>query len=426
MQSAAANRRLLSTLSAKLHPQLPLSPRESQQLLNLLTTSFRVHLDREHPPAKPENVPGRPRKASTSNAPRSPSPARVSSSYAIATRHIDSILTNPLFAVQPQRRGSESAALDVFRDPMAWFANEIATGAASLPKAAVCLEMLGQGSEHKAVKLQDGRGPGSLIAEWLCTSGLDTSKQFLELSIWKDARSTRFLDRLVTLLLSERETAAPWRWFIRSDEQRVKETGLEAARVVEFRKQLLAKMVAIEASMSLHRGMATFMQAFRYTENMGYDSAYAVVRPAGAHLTNHITSKTAQSIDPTLYQSFLASSEHWLGHWSQAVRAMLWLHHPTEGSALPGLSFIQDPAGAINFVQSSQSRRRFLVKLCLGVAQQLLETKKYAEAQMAMEFTKLHFADLVLAEVPSKQEKKQWEIRRERANLELLDSLIPT
>ena len=48
MQSATG-KRVLSTLASKIHPQLPLSPRESQQLLSLLTQSFRAHLDREHP-----------------------------------------------------------------------------------------------------------------------------------------------------------------------------------------------------------------------------------------------------------------------------------------------------------------------------------------------------------------------------------------
>ena len=37
---SAASRRAFSYLASKIHPQLPLSPRESQQLLNLLTTTL--------------------------------------------------------------------------------------------------------------------------------------------------------------------------------------------------------------------------------------------------------------------------------------------------------------------------------------------------------------------------------------------------
>ena len=109
MQSAA-RKRALSTLAAKIHPQLPLSPRESQQLLNLLTTSFRAHLDRAHPqPETPQDS-----HAGNRSGRRNSSPARVASSYVLATRHMDSILTNPLFAVTPPSQRGQSLPLSMF------------------------------------------------------------------------------------------------------------------------------------------------------------------------------------------------------------------------------------------------------------------------------------------------------------------------
>ncbi|KAF1841935.1 uncharacterized protein K460DRAFT_291646 [Cucurbitaria berberidis CBS 394.84] len=428
MQSQAS-KRLLGTLAAKLHPQLPLSPRESQQLLTLLTTSFRAHLDREHPLALPESSKSKhTQKPADSHALRSPSPPHATSSYASASRHIDSILTNPLFAVKPHRRGSEPAAVDVLRDPMSWFLREIATGAANLPKAAMCLEVLENTAGNPSSGLRGGATPASILAEWLRTSGLDSSKQFLELCTSKQGYGSRFLDRLITLLLAEGEVAVPWRWFIRSNEQRSKETGLDSWKVEAFRRQLLAKMVSIEATTGLDKGLAVFLQAFRMAEVSGHDSAYSILRPAGAHLVNRISSSPDLSIQPALYQPFLQSSRLWLGEWGQAVESMLWLHHPTQPSALPGLRFIQDPTGATKFAQASRSRRHFLVQLCLGVARQLMEQEKYAEAQIAMQFTKEHFADIVLSKVPAvaQQATPRWKERRERENLELLDRLVPT
>jgi hypothetical protein len=184
------------------------------------------------------------------------------------------------------------------------------------------------------------------------------------------------MDRLVVLLLSEGETAAPWRWFLCSSEQRVKETGLDASKIAAFRQELLRKMVYVEANTGLDRGLATFMQAWRFVENAGHESAYAILRPAGAHLVNRIMSNTEQLLEPELYHSFLLSSQRWLGPWRRAVASVLWLHHPTERSALPGFQFIQDPAGAVTFTKSSRSRRDFLVQLCLGVARHLLEQEK--------------------------------------------------
>ena len=434
MQSATS-KRMLSTLASKLHPQLPLSPRESQQLLSLLTSSFRAHLDREHPLGPAESSQKRPiPRPSLSNDQRGPSPIGATpSSYASATQHIDSILNNPLFAVKPRRRGSESAALDVLRDPRTWFVNEIAAGSANLSKAALCLEVLEKTPSEGLSRLRDRKGLATTLADWLKTSGLDTSKRFVDMCIGKSGRGSRFLDRLLALFLAENETTAPWRWFIRSNEQRVKETGLNTAKIVTFRQQLLAKMASAEANADLTRGLAVFMQAFRVVENAGYESAYSILRSAGGHLVNRISTNIDQGskVDAELYQSFSLSSQRWLGAWSRAVESMLWLHHPLQRSATPGLQFIQDSAGAVAHVKSSQSRRNFVVQLCLGVARQLLEEEKFAEAQSVMAFTKEHFADVVLPKPVVMEHLQQptteaWKVRKERENLQLLDSLVPT
>ncbi|EMD89270.1 hypothetical protein COCC4DRAFT_195979 [Bipolaris maydis ATCC 48331] len=429
MQSATG-KRVLSTLASKIHPQLPLSPRESQQLLSLLTQSFRAHLDREHPFPPSESTQRAPsRQLLISSGQRAPSPHHAAaSSYASTTQHLDLILNNPLFAVKPRRRGSGSAAVDVLRDPVGWFINEIASGSATLQKAAICLEVLEKTTNESLSRLKDGATPANVLSEWLRTSGLDTSRQFLDMCISKSGNGSRFLDRLVALQLTEGETSAPWRWFIRSNEQRVKETGLDVSRVTKFRQQLLEKMVSIEANTSLNSGLATFMQAFRFTENAGYESAHGVLRTAGGRLVNRIISSRDQSIDLELYQSFSSSLQRWLGSWSRAVEAMLSLHRPSESSPMPGLKFIEDPAGAATFAQSSRSRRNFLVQLCLGVARQLLEQEKFSQAHVAMEFTKMHFADLVLPKPATLAQpaSEPWSVRREQQNLELLDRLIPT
>ena len=416
---------MLSSLASKLHPQLPLSPRESQQLLNLLTTSFRAHLDREHPVPEGRRVQTTP----GSNAQRSPSPTRVPSSYTSASQHIDSILTNPLFAVKPHRRASESGAVDVLRDPVAWFVSQIATGAATLSRAAMCLEVLDVASETSP-RLHNGKTTAFVLAEWLRTSGADLSREFVDFNTTKQGFGNKSMDKLVTMMFTDGEKAAPWRWFIRSQEQRTKETKLDAKIVAKFRQQLLWKMVHTQANRSLSEGLAVFMQAFRMAQVEGIEAAYAVLRPAGAHLVNRIMSTPGHAIEPELYQSFLVSSRQWLGSWSQAVESMLWLHHPTQRSARSGLEFLQDPSGAIAHVQSAQSRRHFLVQLCLGVAHQLLEEERYAEAQIAMQFSKEHFTDLVLPKAPvaapAPQPAARHKQRRERHNLELLDQLALT
>ncbi|KAH6859050.1 hypothetical protein BKA58DRAFT_393483 [Alternaria rosae] len=427
MQSSAS-KRVLSTLASKIHPQLPLSPRESQQLLSLLTNSFRAHLDHAHPLAPAESNPKKStRELTIGYGQRNPSANRPTSSYDSATQHIDSILNNPLFAVKPRRRGSRSAASDILREPLVWFVDEIAAGSATLPKAAMCLELL-EKTTSQTSSLKDGRSSATVLAEWLRTSGSDTSKQFLDMSILKTGRGSKFLDKLVALFVAEGETTALWRWFIRPNEQRVKETGLDVARIATFRQQLLAKMVVFAADNSLASGLATFMQAFRLVENAGHEAAYDILRSAGGHLVNRIISNTDDMLEPELYQLFLLSTPRWLGEWSPAVESMLWLHHPSAPSTGPGLHFVQNPDGAVRFVEASRSRRNFLVQLCLGTARQLMEQENFAEAQIVMQFTKDHFADIVLPKEaviePPKEEQRR--ARREQENLRLLDRLVLT
>lgn len=421
MQSAAS-KRVLSTLASKLHPQLPLSPRESQQLLTLLTTSFRAHLDREHPVT--DNKP--PQQSTGSSAP---------SSYASASQHIDSILTNPLFAVKPRRRPSEFAAADVLRDPLGWFLDEIAAGSATLSKAVICIQSLHLAAVTPA-RHRDGKTPASIIAEWLRTSGTDTSKEFIQISL--KGQEHKYLDtgfpKIVAMLFAQGEGAALWRWYIRSPEQRIKETNLDLETITKFRETLLWNMVFAQTRVSLANGIAIFMQAFRMAEVTGQPTAYDSLRHSGMHLVNKIMATPNHSLQPELYQAFMLTCRRWSGRWSMAVEPMLWLHHPTERSAAQGLRYIQDPNGALFHLQGARkSRRNFLVQLCLGVARQLLEENKLAEAQVAMEFAKIHFADLVLPKtVPAKAKagpvaKPSIVVgKREKKNLKLLDQLIPT
>lgn len=207
------------------------------------------------------------------------------------------------------------------------------------------------------------------------------------------------------------------------------DTKLSARVITKFREQLLWSMVRTQSIKSLDEGIATFMQAFRMAQMQGLESSYTVLRPAGTHLVNRIVSAPNSSINPETYRTFLSSSQQWLGDWGRAVESMLWLHHPTEPTANPGLSFLKSPTGALVNAKSSKGRRHFLVNLCLGVARHLLEEERYTEAQVAMQFSKEHFADLVLSHNPTPTAAAEGSARnrerRERQNLALLDQLVP-
>jgi hypothetical protein len=424
MQSAG--HRALSTLASKLHPQLPLTPRESKQLLQLLTTSFRSHLDREHPVDVLENRSKSPSHAATKE--------RVASSQGLAAQHLDSILMNPLFAHKPRRRGSESAAAEIIKDPLSWFLDQAAIGAADLSKAATCLQLLQLDLDRGGTwsKTTRDRKPASLVAEWLRTSGIDTSKEFLGLLNSTTAVVRSPISRLIPMLLSEGNQAPLWRWFTRTVEERTKETGLSVPEIHTFRTQLLSDMTMTAFKTSLDKAFTVFLRANDLFGNVDFDLEQMDLRLAGARLTNRIIRQpeiaAADQCSSELYDKFLLSTSGWLNHWGVAVQGMLWLHHPTKSTAQPGLAFIKDPNGAAVFVPSvTKSRRLFLVQLGLGIARQSLSEGKDADAQVAMNFTKINFPDLVLTKYPTTSRPDTSRAKQqEKRNIDMLDRLLAT
>ncbi|KAF2785578.1 hypothetical protein K505DRAFT_330922 [Melanomma pulvis-pyrius CBS 109.77] len=420
-------RRALSGLASKLHPQLPLSNRQSQHLLTLLTTSFRDHLDREHPVAAPDP-------STTKLAlppPPSPSPhstpARAESSHSSASSHLESILTNPLFATRPRRRGSNPSDIrEALQDPLSWFNAEIAAGTANIHTAISTLEMLWRAAAQiqpgTPQRLHSDTKPGTRMAEWLRYSGQDTSTEFVE--------RFQLISKLVPLLLEEGKPAPIWRWFKHSPESRMKETGLDAARVLAFRVQVLKLMVTskLASEPTMDQALAIFIRAFKYLDTPEYGLTSKVLQPTGAILVRHILANPATHVAPELYHFFLHSSSVWAGSWSAAIQSILWLHHPSKATAGPGLSYLRDPKGAaLHLRGASPTRRKLLVQLCLGVAQRLVQEHSLAEAQIAIAFARDNFPDLVLSKVATTDHHSESHAARvrEQGNLHLLDQLLP-
>jgi hypothetical protein len=410
--AAAAGQRALSTLANKLHPQLPLTPRESQQLLSLLTTSFRLHLDREHPVHTTEVAHPTVPKA----ARHDPGTTISMSSAALASQHLDAVLSNPLFAMKPARRGSQSGASQALKDPIGWFLDEITTGGATLSKLSTCLYVLFR--SDTAAQPHQGKTPGAIIGGWLRSSGLDTSKEFLEMCVG----SKYPLAHLVRLLMADGETRLLWKWFARTSY-----SGSSLRMAQRFRRHLLMRMVLVH---DLPQSLLLFERARDICEEQrkGFES----LRSAGQKLVEAIMSRPNAPISNEIYDTFRESVTLWFpSSWALAVDAMLWLHHPTRASYTPGLQFIQDPAGAAKYADAKPGQRSLVVQLSLGVARELLAAERYEDAQAVMAFVKKHFPDLVLSDLSHEQTKlgaqstKSKRAETEKRNLELLDGLLP-
>jgi hypothetical protein len=429
MPPQATARRALSTLATKLHPPMPLSPRESKQLLNLLTASFRAHLDREHPVTVPEGS-ANSQHARTQLVHMSQQ-ARPQSSHTSAHHHIDAILSNPLLSRKPVRRGSESNAVEILRDPLNWFLDQIAIGAADISKATMCLEAIKNGRNPKRHLKKDERMPATVIAEWLRTSGLENSKQFLDMLNLSRYVPNKVINLLLPMLvLGERNTEPLWRWFTRSPALRMEETGLSEDRIHYFRLQLLKDMSSCAHTSSRDEALILFLRVFEMYRADENHVNVKMLQALGQTLVSRIEWNPKLSSSTDIYESFLYSCSSWLGIWHKAVQATLWLHHPTRPDPYPGLAFIIDPKGAQLHVNANMFRQQYLVRLCLGVAQQLLDRGQSVETQVAMNFAQTNFPDLVLSRQPVTNSNKtavhRAKLESENYNLALLDRLLPT
>ncbi|KAK5680401.1 hypothetical protein LTS10_007329 [Elasticomyces elasticus] len=225
MKGSAVFLGLKDWASKALHPQLPLSSKESQKLLTTLTGSFRKHLDEVHPPIAGKSQPRQGTVKNSNASPRTPH-----SSAALADKHLSSILTSPLLS---KRSGAISKADQDFanckielhkntgKDPIALLEEYDARGAATLPIAHLCLSMFEKslkGLSHERQRRQVAEvEPGRRTLLWLWRSELHQSEGFVD--------RLDLIDMLTFALMREGLDKSLWDWLSLDMGYVIKETS---------------------------------------------------------------------------------------------------------------------------------------------------------------------------------------------------------
>ncbi|OCL06192.1 hypothetical protein AOQ84DRAFT_82251 [Glonium stellatum] len=418
MQSSAS--RAFSILSSKIHPQLPLTPRESQQLLALLTTSFRQQLDNEYS-RSPRSHSARPQLHNQSeDVVTKPSTSGPKSSHTLASKHLENVLTNPLFATKPQRRKSSTYdvkdARKLMGDPLQWFQELVASGSADIESAYLCLKAVQRMSPSSFTPDSTNHGNvGSKISDWLWSSGMEKTKPFL--------MNSEFIDSLVPCLIREHQEDRLWRWFTRSLQTRIREADVDVKQVRLFRAHLLKSMVTskLNGDGGLEAAITTILRAasLRSTPSIGLSTSDTHL--AGRKIVNHIISTTTP-ISIEVFDRFTHSAKEWSGQW-ELCQAILWLHSPSQPDANRGLEFLKNEA-AVSRCRAPPSRR-LLVQLSLGVARQLLAENRFSEGQWVLDFARRNLSEELglQPERPPVKESSRKVSQDELGNLQLLDSL---
>ncbi|KAL4816281.1 hypothetical protein BDW67DRAFT_185103 [Aspergillus spinulosporus] len=173
---------------SKFHVPLPRTPRQSQQLLNALTSSFRRELDRAHPPTASSSD----ENAGANNAYSGDhlNEEHAHSAAHATDKHIRALLDNPLFRVSPSRnsvRSGPQSGTDgsrIQKEPMAIFDELVASGSATVGSVSDCLNwqlLLAsrQSGERFVKELRDSRA-GSRTFSWWSSSDSSTRVSFLK------------------------------------------------------------------------------------------------------------------------------------------------------------------------------------------------------------------------------------------------------
>lgn len=134
----------------KIHQPLPRTPRESQQLLNALTTSFRRQLDGAYP-------------ASPASANEARPLLNTQSSAQATDQHLQTILDNPLFRIIPMNKASR-----VVEQPMAVLDQMAATGSLTSHTINDCLKY--QLLLSKSPEQMKASRAASRVVEWFWAS----------------------------------------------------------------------------------------------------------------------------------------------------------------------------------------------------------------------------------------------------------------
>ncbi|TVY45757.1 hypothetical protein LOCC1_G003456 [Lachnellula occidentalis] len=408
-------------LRALLHPPMPLTPRESRNLLNLLTTSFRKHLDKEHGPLTSLPTEAESKSAHTPKNYRSPSHTRRNSQSEkhAADLHLSRVLGNPL--LMPLGRVRHVLP----KDPMLVFEAAVAKGMMDISTASKCLWAMKQTIiQSRVLNVRDGMRDskaGTTVLKWLVSSGQANNLDFL--------RNQEFAVILMQYMIAEGMQDACWDWILKSfkDIPRIFASSPHSDErdrlVVDINRPFHCFLLAMTTrGNSMDDGYAAMSRAIGYLDRLSLEQARVVLGGSVSFLIG-LTKTTnwgrpGPPASESNFDSFLQHIPISRPRFKYDL-AHLWLLHPTRPSAELALELLREvhTYGVPLIISESkklgswqQGMDSRIMHLGLEAAKYLLKQDLYREADEVMACLRLHFAT-------------QLDSEAEAASLEMLDNL---
>lgn len=415
----------LRHLAFKIHPPLPITPRDSQRLLSLLSASFRAQLDKEH--------------------------GKASSGNSIATDNLlRSILTSPLLGL-PQQQGlspqngaqqKHGGALvgrpglnqGLKMSPIEQFKRDITAGSDSIRVARHYLSAHLRNRSALAKNKHDSgtpsSSPGTTIINWLWSSGHEENMKFL-----KDWSFTRVL---VSFLVAEGRALHAWNWFrLVQLELQQDSSGQASIEIINKKTKLQTHLLKslIWSEMIYGPGLNGALKAFvdAFDESSHYDAtandvAERVFQPTGSLLLQQLMEMdSTAAIDPHVIDKLLQRVKSW-SRYCERDRACLLLLHPRFPNPYPVLAYIQKSITGSKPPVGACRHSAFAAALYLKASELLIIEGNHQDAQWVLEHARdafpqdfgLHRPGAKPAEEKIEQDDR---LTFERASLQQLDAL---
>ncbi|KAL4810306.1 hypothetical protein BDV18DRAFT_55842 [Aspergillus unguis] len=350
---------------SKIHTPLPRTPRQSQQLLNALTSSFRRELDREHPPTASSS--GEHSKYNDVVAGKREVEDHSHSSSHAADKHFGAILDNPLFRLPPGTHSPNNETAVLQKEPMVTFDQLVASGAATPGAVMNCLSwqllLTSRHSGERFLKEMKDSRAGSRTVSWWFSSARRTKMAFL--------KSDR-VDVVCKFMAAEglHDKVFAWLKFLANShyEDEVGQTAnvnIHAVRDFRFRTLLGCFLKAdIECGGGLESSMRYYLnvcQMFMPTSDVEpHPSMRTTLGRAGQYLLSLIMMRQRDieknAIPAYLYEDYTAIIK--ASSRSRLVRSAVSIYHPTQPDARPFAQFVRQlsPSFIENMSEAQRDR----------------------------------------------------------------------
>ena len=385
-------------LVRKIHPPLPMTPREAQMLLKALNVSFKDDISKHHPSRGVVN----------------------------ANAHVKSILTSPLLVdgsagmteantTSPETSsGNQSGMMEIFQ-------KHISCGTMTLKSATLCLKALRkqcQASAHPPTAMQHTKA-GETTLQWLWSSGQLNSFHFL--------KDLRFVKELIPCLIAEGNASIPNSWTVVGYETLKKDLSMSSLNKLFGDINLTIVKSEIKFGSGLASAVTGFVSSLRQHQgDRSKRELHSIYGRTGRSLVQAIeTAQASAELPAATYSALRRSAQAWSKS-NSFSSAWLALHDPTSSSVTETVSYLEHlDFDAIK--DAREQRWRPTVDLSLRAAGILLEQNRRSRAAAIMEILKTRFPSHIGHREPDSRpaaaKMEEFSIA-EAMNIRLLQNLV--